>query len=472
MHVLVAEGLHDEAWLRANTVGCDDMRERIAHYPPARVAEMTGVPEATIVALARRYGTTKPAMIKFADGIQRHGNGGQTSRALTCLPALVGQYGVRGGGLFYSTSGYVAWNGEALAHINECPPTPRVINMNRLGVALTGEAHDPPVMSLYVFNANPVTSTPNAGEIVRGMQRDDLFTVVHELFMTDTAHYADIVLPATSQLEHADLHKAYGQLTLQYNAPAIAPLGECKSNWDVMRLLAAGMGYTDYWLQHDEDAVMQEVLDATRTRGRDFIRAALDGITLERLKREGSVSLSLPNDFVPFADLHFPTASGKVALRCDVLAGDGIDPLPEYVPPPEFAAAQQGKPDNTNGTDATSLVLLSGAPHHFVSSSLANLDSLRKKEGPPFIEINPADAAARGIAHGEEVIVENARGWCALQAVLTDDVPPGVAVAPKGHWAQFSPEWRNVNWTTSDSLADLGGQSTFHSNLVQVRSKQ
>lgn len=470
MHVLVAEGLHNEAWLQSNTVGWDDLRARVAHYPPERVSAITGVPEETIIALARRYGTTSPAMIKFADGVQRHGNGGQTARALACLPALVGQYGVRGGGLFYSTGGYILWDGGALAHFQDCPPIPRMVNMNRLGAVLMGEVQDPPIMALYVFNANPVTSTPNAGLIIQGLQREDLFTVVHDLFMTDTARYADIVLPATSQIEHADLHKAYGQLTLQYNAPAIAPRGESKSNWDVIRLLAAAMGYTEPWLQHDADAVIAEVLDATRPRGRGQTEGVLEGITLERLKREGIVPLNLPADFVPFraaggaaADCSFPTASGKVQLRCDVLAAEGLDPLPDYTPPAEFASAI--------GSQPSSLMLISGASHHFVSSSLANQESLRKKEGTPFIEINPEDAAIRGITSGDSVVVENARGACELRAVLTHDVPPGVAVAPKGQWMQLSPDGRNVNWTTSDAIGDLAGQSTFHSNLVQVRRK-
>src|SRR5262249_48309172 len=218
----------------------------------------------TIVALARRYATTKPALLKTADGIQRHGNGGQTFRALCCLPAVVGQYGVQGGGLAYSASGYSKWNAEAVGHGSECVPTPREINMNRLGAALLGEAQSPPIMSLYVFAANPVASTPNASLIVQGMQREDLFTVVHEQFLTDTARYADIVLPATTQLEHVDLHKAYGHRNLQYNQPAIAPLGEAKSNWDVMRLLAQAMGYSEPWLQENAEDALRAVLDATR----------------------------------------------------------------------------------------------------------------------------------------------------------------------------------------------------------------
>lgn len=459
MHVLVDEGLHDEAWLAAHTVGWAALRERIAEYPPARVAAITGVPVATIVELARAYGSTRPALIKIADGLQRHGNGGQTIRAIACLPALVGQYGVRGGGLAYSTSGYVMWDGKALAHLDECPPVPRMVNMNRLGAALLGEVQEPPLLSLFVFNANPVTSSPNAGQIVAGLQRDDLFTVVHDLFMTDTAQYADLVLPATSQLEHADIHKAYGHLYIAYNAPAVPPLGESKSNWDVMRLLAAGMGYTEAWLQHDVDDLLREVLDGTRERGNAMTRRALAGITLERLKAEGNVRYSLPDDFVPFADGVFPTGSGKVELYCGVLAKEGLDPLPAYTPPAEFAAA---------AGDAAQLVLLTGAPHHFVSGSLGNQASLRNKEGAPCIELHPTDAAARGIAHGQAVKVQNARGWCVLQAVVTDGVRQGVAVAPKGHWAQYDPDERNVNWLTSDALADLAGQSTFHSNLVQV----
>src|SRR5262245_26489312 len=332
LHIIFAEGLHDEPWLEANTVGWRELRERTAAYPPERVAAITGVPEETIVALARRYATAKPALIKFADGIQRHGNGGQTVRALCCLPALVGQYGVRGGGLFCSMSGYVRWDSEAVGHVSECPPTPRTINMNRLGAALNGEVADPPIKSLFVFCANPVASAPNASLIVKGLQREDLFTVVHELFLTDTAQYADIVLPATSQLEQVDLHKAYGQRNLQYNHAAIAPLGEAKSNWEVMRLLARAMGYAEPWLRQSAEEAIAEVLDTTRAH-----TPWLAGITLERLQAAGHLPLAFPPGAeVPFADGRFPTPSGKVELRCDALAAEGIDPLPAYVPPIEF----------------------------------------------------------------------------------------------------------------------------------------
>lgn len=454
MHVLFREGLHDAAWLAANTVGWEDLRERAAAYPPQRVAAITGVSVEVIEALARRYGTTKPALLKFADGVQRHGNGGQTARALSCLPAVVGQIGVRGGGLFYSTSDYLHWDVDALGHAKECPPTPRVVNMNRLGAALTGEVAGPPIRSLFVFCANPVTSTPNTGKILEGLRREDLFTVVHDLFLTDTARYADIVLPATSQLEHVDLHKAYGHRNLQYNAAAIAPLGEAKSNWDVMRLLATAMDYDEPWLHQEAEEVLAEVLDATRATS-----PLLAGVTLARLQAEGTVPLALPAGEVPFADLRFPTPSGKVELRCDALAAKRLDPVPDYTLPAEFAEPRAG---------ATPLALISGASHHFVSSSMGNQASLRAKEGNAYVELHPQDAAARSIADGDEVRVANARGECRLRAVVTTNVPPGVVVAPKGHWSQHAADGRSINWTTSDALGDLAGQSTFHSNLVEI----
>jgi anaerobic selenocysteine-containing dehydrogenase len=327
--------------------------------------------------------------------------------------------------------------------------------MNRLGAALTGEVSDPPIRALYVFCANPVTSAPNAGLTIQGMRRNDLFTVVHDLFLTDTARYADIVLPATSQLEHVDLHKAYGHRNLQFNAPAIAPLGEAKSNWDVMRLLAEALGYDELWLRQSGEEALAEIFAASQATN-----PTLEGITLERLMAEGTVPLSIPPERdVPFSNLRFPTPSGKVELRCDALAAEGIDPLPDYTPPAELAGAW----------DDGRLTLISGASHQFVSSSMGNQPSLIAKAGTPFVELHPLDAAERGIADGDEVIVERARGWCRQRAVVTDGVLPGVAVAPKGRWANLSPDGRNVNWTTSDALADLAGQSTFHSNRVTVR---
>ena len=278
--------------------------------------------------------------------------------------------------------------------------------------------------------------------------------------MTDTAEYADIVLPATTQLEQADLHKPYGQRHLQYNHAAIAPLARRRATGTSVRLLAAAMGYDEPWLHDEPEEVLHEILEASRPRN-----PTLAGITLERLQAQGTVPYALPEGHVPFADGMFPTPSGKAELRCERMIGLGLDPLPDYQPPAEFLAGLE--PDETGQPP---LVLISGASHHFVTTSMANQPSLLAKEGAPFIEINPADAASRGVVDGDDVIVSNGRGWCRLWAVVTDDVMPGVTVSPKGRWASLSPDRRNVNWVTSDAIADLAGQSTYHSNLVHVRS--
>ncbi|HUG15324.1 MAG TPA: molybdopterin-dependent oxidoreductase, partial [Thermomicrobiales bacterium] len=334
MHVIFSEGLHDEQWLNSNTIGWRELRERTLSCSPEWAAAITGIPAETIAGLARQYATTKPALLKFADGIQRHGNGGQTVRALLCLPAITGQIGRRGGGVFYSTSGYVIWNEQAVGHAADCQPPARIVNMVRLGAVLNGEVDDPPVRSLFVFNANPVASTPNSGKIIDGLMREDLYTVVHDLFMSDTARYADIVLPATSQLEQMDLHKAYGHRFLQFNLPAIEPLGEARSNWDLMRTLAAAMGYDDCWLRQSAEEALAEVIDATRATN-----PLLRGVSLERLMVEGTIPLDFSKTSgVPFADLQFPTPSGKVELYSERMIASGVDPLPDYHAPAELSA--------------------------------------------------------------------------------------------------------------------------------------
>jgi len=459
MHVLFAEGLHDEDWLEANSLGWRELRERAAGYPPERVAAITGIDRDEIVALARRYGTTTPALLKFADGVQRHGNGGQTARALACLSTITGQVGLRGGGLGYSTGGYVRWDRETVGRASECPPTPRSINMNRLGAALCGEVEGAPIRSLYVFCANPAAASPNTAKIIEGLRREDLFTVVHEQFLTDTADYADLVLPATTQLEQVDLHTAYGHRNLQYNARAIDPPGEARSNWDVMRSLAAAMGYDEPWFDQEPDEIIAEVVEVTARSN-----PLLAGISLDRLQRDGTVPLAFGGGdaTIPFADGRFPTPSGKVELWCEAMAGAGLDPLPHWEAPAEFSAHPIAPDDG--------LTLISGASHHFVTSSMANQPRLEAKEGSAHVEIHPEDAARRGIIDGAEVTVENVRGSCRLRAVVTDDVPVGVVVAPKGRWGKRSGDGRSINWTTPDALADLAGQSTFHDNIVWIRT--
>lgn len=462
MHVMVTERLHQPDWIAGHALGWEYLLERIMQFPPERVAQITGLSLETIVELARSYATTTPALLRVTDGINRHTNGGQTVRTLACLPAITGQYGLLGGGLMYSTSDWLRWDAEAVSHRSEPvnPPESRMVNMNRLGAILTGEA-DPPIYSLYVYNANPVASAPNASRITEGLMREDLFTVVHDLFETDTARFADIILPATSQLEHVDLHKPYGHLTLQYNTPAIAPQGEARSNWDVMRLLAAGMGFSESWLQEDANSVIQGVLVASVERN-----PFLAGITLERLQAEGAIPFPIPSEQrVPFADGIFRTPSGKVEFYSAQAAAKGYDPVPNWVPEAESCVPEQGKLK----ADAR-LPLLCPAAHHFVSSTFGNQELLRTKEHAPTLRIHPRDAAQRGIVHGQMVRVRNERGSCQLVADVTEEVRPGVLATTTVWWPQFSPERRNINWTTSDRLADFGGNSTFYTNMVLVET--
>jgi Anaerobic dehydrogenases, typically selenocysteine-containing len=469
MHVIVTEQLHDEQWIAQHTLGWEHLLPRIMQYPAERAARITGLTVETIVEFARAYATTTPALLRISDGINRHTNGGQTVRTLLCLPALTGQYGRLGGGVMYSTSDWIKWDARAVKHADDpaCPPVPRTLNMNRLGALLTGEAQ-PPIYSLYVYNANPVASTPNASKTIAGLLRDDLFTVVHELFETDTARYADIILPATSQLEQTDLHKPYGHVSLQYNAPAIEPLGESRSNWDVLRALAARMGFTESWLQDDADAVISEVLTASRSRN-----PALQQITLADLQREGTLQLSFPEaERVPFADGHFRTPSGKVELYSERAAAKGYDPVPGWEP--ELEGYQEPVRGQRNGVEKTEdaaqqpLPLVSAGAHHFISSSFANVPALKAKEGVPTLHIHPEDARARGIRHGQTVRISNERGWCRMVADVSDAVRPGVLAAESVWWPKYSPDQRNVNWTTSDRLADFNGGSTFYTNLVVV----
>ncbi len=460
MYVMVTENLHKPGWIAAHTIGWESLLERIKQFPPERAAQITGLEVDTILDLARTYATTSPALLRVTDGINRHTNGGQTVRTLASLPALTGQYGLPGGGLMYSTSDWLQWDKEVVTHEHDpaCPQPPRSLNMNRLGAILTGEA-DPPVYSLFVYNANPVASTPNAGKIVDGLLRDDLFTVVHELFETDTARYADILLPATSQLEHVDLHKPYGHMSLQYNMPAIAPLGEARSNWDVMRILSSAMDFDEYWLQQDAHEVLQEILEATAHHN-----SRLVGITLQRLQEEGSIPLAISSsEEVPFADGIFPTPSGKVEFSSETAAAKGYDPVPGWEPELETRTERDTSPSAN-----ARLPLLCPAAHHFVSSTFGNQERLITKEGAPTLRIHPSDAAVRNIRSGQLVRVGNERGWCRLVAEVTEMVRPGVLATATVWWPKFSPDQRNVNWTTSDRLADLGGGSTFYTNLVSV----
>jgi anaerobic selenocysteine-containing dehydrogenase len=437
-HLLVKNGWQDEQFLTAHTIGWPELRDRLGEFPPERASRESGVPQSQVEELARLYGSIRPGMIKLADGVNRNFNGGENVRAILTLPALTGQYGLPGGGAAYSTSGYVRWDARVVHHWEGCPRPGRVINMNRLGEALLGEASNPPIQSLFVFGANPAAATTAAGKVRQGMMRDDLFTVVHELFLTDTADLADLVLPATSQLEQCDLHKAYGSKVLTYNHQAIAPMGECVSNWDLMGRLARAMGFSDPWLFDPPDKIIEDALAAFAGDPH------FDGVTLERLKKEGHVRLNVPP--APFFGARFPTPSGKVELR-----PGGMDV------PGRFREDTEGE----------GLHLVSGASHHFVTTTFANHPGHLKNAGPPVAEIHPDDAARRGIVDGDPVRLFNSQGECVLRAYVTDGVRPGVVVVLKGRWSKLSGT-NNVNHLTTDTLGDYAGQAAYHSTRVEV----
>lgn len=452
MNVILAEGLEDREYIDKYTTGFAQLAQKVAQWPLERAAEVTGVPAEEIRKLARMWATTRPALLRVGYGIQRHTNGGSHVRAICMLPALTGHWRDRGGGFLLSQSGSYGFNSRALERPDLMPqPVPRLINMIRLGEALN-ETSDPPVKALVVYNANPAAVTPNQTKVIAGLSSEDLFTVVHEQVWTDTCNYADIVLPATTQMEHVDLHYSYWHMYVQLNEPAIQPLGEAVSNTELFRRLAGAMGFTDAcFADSDEDLVRQAL-----SSGSPY----LEGITLERLRGGGIIKVNRAP--APFAEGGFQTPSGKVEFYSETLARQGLDPVVDYVPPAE---SPDGSPELFRRYPVH---LLSPKAHHFLNSSFANLERMRAKEGEPTIFLNPQDAQGRGIGSGDWVRVFNDRGDVLLRAQVGDHSLPGVAVCPSVWWNRFSPEGKGVNVLTTDIPTDYGGGASFYTNLVQI----
>jgi anaerobic selenocysteine-containing dehydrogenase len=386
MHVIWRDGLADDDYVNRATVGAELLRQRVAtEYPPEKVASITGVDVPTITSLAHRLAREQPSLIRLNYGLQRHFGGGMAVRTIACLPAIVGSWRYPGGGAMLSSSGTYDFAMDRLTRPDLSPPGTRIVNMNQLGEALAGKLAGPQVRALYVYNSNPAAVTPNQAKVLNGLRREDLFTVVHDLFATDTADYADIVLPATSQIEHVDIHGSYGHHDVMYNAPAIAPRGESRSNNDVFRALASRMGFEPE-LFPDDETLMREALDGGPT---------VRGITLERLKSDGFVRLNIPDVFVPFAEGVFPTPSGKCELYSERMKADGLDPLPVYIPPledPQTKLELAGR---------YPLQLLSPPRPQFLNSTFANSARHRKSAGDPTIELSNEDAQHRGLEDGQ-----------------------------------------------------------------------
>ena len=455
MHVLWRDGLVDRDYLDQATIGADRLRTRaIEEYPVDRVAAITGVEPAAIEELARRYAAEQPSLIRLNYGLQRHHGGGMAVRTIACLPALVGAWRHYGGGALLSTSGAYDFNMDALTRPDLAPPGTRVVNMNHLAEALAGELPGPPVRALYVYNCNPAAVAPDQRKVLQGLRRDDLFTVVHEQFPTDTVDYADVVLPATTQLEHVDLHGSYGHHFVMLNAPSIAPRGEARSNNDVFRDLAARLGFEPDLFPEDETLIRQALEGGRRIRG----------ITLERLRDEPSIRLDLPEAYTPFADGVFPTPSGKCELYSERMRLDGLDPLPTYTPPLEDPAT---RPDLAASYP---IQLLSPPRPQFLNSTFANSPSHRAAAGDPTVELSAEDAERRGLVDRQWAEVYNARGSFRARVALTGAVKAGVAVATGLYWSKLVPGSGNANSTTSTALTDMGGGATFFDNLVEIRA--
>jgi anaerobic selenocysteine-containing dehydrogenase len=453
MHVLIAEDLIDRDYLERHTLGFAALKQRVLQeYAPAQVAAICGLRVEEVVQLARDYGRSKPAGIRLNYGMQRHAGGGIAARTIACLPALVGAWRDAAGGIVLSTGDFYGFDHARLERPDLLKTPARVINHAALGDALTSAR--PPVRVTIVYNNNPVAVCPDSSQVIRGFSREDLFTVVMDSFKTDTADYADILLPATTQLEHDDVHKSYGHLYVLANNKAIEPVGESLPNIEVFRRLAARMGFDDACFRDTDDDVARQALGSGHRN--------LAGIEWEGLKQRGWQRLAVAERFAPFAEGGFPTPSGKCELHSEALAKQGIDPLPFYNPPAELASS------NPQLAARYPLSFLSPPRRNFLNSSFANLPRFRDNDKAPEIELHADDAAARGLRDGDAVRVFNDRGEFRAVARVNGKPRRGVVVALSVWWKKFNAEGKNANDLTSQRTADLGGAATFYDCLVEV----
>jgi anaerobic selenocysteine-containing dehydrogenase len=445
MRVIIEEGLYDREYVAKYTCGFEELRAHVQPYTSEHVAGLTGVAAEDVLRLAREYAANTPSVIRLNYGVQRSQNGGAAVRAVCMLPALIGSWKHSGGGLQLSLSGAFPTNTDALERPDLMPGPCRVVNMSQLGHALT-ELDNPPVKALFVYNSNPAAVAPNQNAVLRGMMREDLFTVVHEQFLTDTTDYADIVLPATTFLEHKDFQGAYGHYFLQLSEQAIDPLGEARSNIWLFSQLAGRMGFSESCFQDSVDDLIQQGLDTP----------AFGGITRKDLESGHRIRVTPPS----FADGRFPTASGKVEFYSSALKAAGVDPMPTFHPPDE---SRRGAAAHT-----FPLEFLPRKADNYMNSTFANLASHQKMESPGLLFLHASDAKARHIAEADRVEVFNARGRIELRARIDGSVPEGV-VAASLNWNKLSAGGNNVNALTSERLTDLGRGATFYSTLVEVR---
>lgn len=440
MHLLVRDGLTDREFLAKHVQGFERLRDEVLpRFPPDRVSQLTGLSVATLEEMGRTYGRARAPFIRVGSGLSRYANGAMTVRTIACLPAAVGAYGKQGGGCLtsVSTTGFFAMD-EVLRPDLMARPT-RIVNMNRLGWAL--DALDTPrVRSFYVYNSNPAVVAPDQNAVLRGLGRDDLFTVVHERFLTDTARYADIVLPATSSLEHADIYRAYGSYCIQRAAAVVPPVGMSKSNWEVFGLLADAMGFDEPFFRQAADELIDRLLDRSRPRWKAV------GLDPQSLADGRAVEVRLS----PEARSAYRTPSGKI----EILNPKEPQPLPDFIPP--YGGDQPFR-------------LMTAAARYGLNSSFRERDDLRRKEERALLQMNPADARAKGLADGDPAVAFNDLGEVTFTLRVTSGVPRGVVVAEGVWWLDQCLGARSVNALTSQRLTDQGGGSTFYDNTVDVR---
>lgn len=473
MNVIIEEERVDHDYIAQYTLGYAELAAHVAQYTPEFAARETGVDAEVIRTLAREYAAAKPSAIRIGVAIERSAGGGQLVRALTCLPALVGAWRQPGGGILQLPLWAFPVNWERLHRADLIAPGTRVLNQWKLGQALTGAlALQPPIQALFIYNSNPLVVAPDQVRLTQGLSRDDLFTVVSEHFVTDTARYADLILPATTQVEQDDLMFSWGHLYLTLNRPAIPPQGEAITNSELFRRLAQRMGFDDPYFQRSDAQIMNEALD--------WNSPVMQGVTPETLEAQGWARLNFPASdvYAPHAEGNFPTPSGKVELLASMAAGgnfvlptfrqgyteaqDGgpVPALPTYRPPNESG--------HVDGRGGYPLAMMSPKSHSFLNSTYPNHRRQAAREGEQKVVLHPADAEARGIAHNDAVRVFNDRGAFVAVARVGEDTIPGMVIAPMGHWVATSRAQATPAALNPTAMADLGGAPTFSDNRVEV----
>ena len=468
MNVIIAEDLTDADYVADHTVGFAELKERAAEYPPDRVAAITALSADDVRRLAREYATTQPSVIRVGVAVERHRNGGQTVRALVSLPALVGAWRHVGGGVLQSAARTLPSRGDRISRPDFIRPGTRVVNQIEMGSALTGNL-EPPIKALFIYNCNPMVTVPDQQAVARGLERDDLFTVVSEQFQTDTADYADILLPASTQLEQFELVYSWGQFFLGISEPAIAPLGESAPNAELFRRLAATFGFNEPYFRRSDEEIARDAID--------WDHPALEGIDMERLRRKGYARLNMgdPDTRLPHARGDFPTPSGKCEfLSSRALEGNlvlprlrqgyeecqpagAVDPLPNYVP------AETDDPRYP-------LALISPKSHAFLNSSYGNLAVQKKAAGHPFVLMHPDDARTRNVGDGDRVGVFNDLARIEVRARVSDETAEGVVVMPMGYWRKSDGVGIGVNALNPAALTDIGQGPALTDTRVEVEA--